>query len=728
MRNIIHLNRGWLFRKGDAAPETVDLPHTWNAQDGADGGNDYYRGVCTYEKAVGKIACREDEEVWLEIGAASAVCTVFWNGSLLGEHKGGYSAFRFPVTDLLCGENLLSVKVDNSPRRDVYPQRADFTFYGGLYRGVDLIVLPKAHFDLSCHGGKGIAITPAVNGDVQVACFLQNAEGERVTCEIYDREGRSVSAGSAPVSDGKANFSLHIDRVHLWQGVKDPYLYTLKAAVGGDEITERFGVRSFAVDPARGFLLNGEPYDLIGCARHQDRAGVGCALTGEMMREDMRILREMGATTVRLAHYQHHPYFYDLADECGVVVWAEIPYISEHMPEAVENVRSQMEELILQNYNHPSIAFWGLSNEITVVGGASEDCIAAHRALNDLCHRLDPTRLTAMANLFLLETDSPLVRVPDVRSYNLYYGWYVGEMEENDRWFDRFHAEHPDLAIGLSEFGADANPQYQTASPVKGDYSESYQALYHEHMMAMRMSRPWIYAMHVWNLFDFAADGRDEGGKKGVNQKGLVSFDRKIKKDAFYLYKAYLSEEKFVHLCGSRYIDRPEEVTEIKVYSNLDRVSLYLDGELFETKDGSRVFRFSVPISGEHTVRAVSGEYSDEIRIRRVTAPNPAYACETKAEVANWFDDAPKIDERFFSIRDRVKDIKAHPVAGAVYGRMMQEAMKRIGDVAKSVQIPKEMQERMDNMTLEENLRMAGHMVKPEMIRALNETLQKIKK
>jgi len=734
MRKTININKDWRFRKGVSETNTTDafeivnIPHTWNNTDGTDGGNDYFRGTCTYIKTLGKIDIKENEEVFVEFCGVSQVCKVFLNGTELGEHKGGYSTFRFEVTSLLNEENILTVLADNSPRRDVYPQRADFTFYGGIYRDVNLIIVDKTHFELSHFGGNGLKITPDVSGKVEVECFVRNGDGENVELEIISCEGKTVALGSANVISGKAWTTLKIDNVHLWNGTADPYLYTLKASLNNDELTSRFGARSFHVDPEKGFILNGKPYDLIGCARHQDREGVGCAVTREMMKEDMDIIREMGATALRLAHYQHNEYIYELADEYGIIVWAEIPYISEHMEEAKENTVSQMKELIIQNYNHPSIICWGLSNEITVVGGASESCIANHRTLNDLCHRLDRTRLTTMANLFMLETDSPLVTIPDVRSYNLYYGWYVGEMNENEKWIDNFHNKYPEIAIGLSEFGADANPKYQTSMPKKGDYSETYQALYHEHMLEMRKTRPWIWAMHAWNMFDFAADGRDEGGKKGQNQKGLVTFDRKIRKDAFYVYKAYLSKDPFVHICGRRYVDRCEEATKVKVYSNLDSISLFVDGILQETKSGEHVFEFEVKLTGEHAIKAACGCYSDEITIRRVEKPNAEYVCESKMDVSNWFDEKDEIDETCFSVKDKVKDIKAHPVAGMVYAKMMEEAMKRIGDVAKGVNIPKEMQEQMDNMTLEANLKMAGHMIKPEMIKTLNETLQKIKK
>lgn len=735
MRRVININKDWRFKKGIAETElcegfeNINVPHTWNAIDGSDGGNDYFRGICTYVKTIGKIDHLDNEKVFIEFKAVSQTCRVLFNGHEVGEHRGGYSTFRFEVTDFLNDTNILVVYADNSPSNKVYPQRADFTFYGGIYRDVNVIVTDSVHFDLMYNGGCGIQVTPDAKGEVEVIGYVSGGEDKTVEYEIYTREGNLVSNCSASVVNGISKAVIQVPSPHLWDGVNDPYLYRLNARLKDDEVSVKFGFRSFSVDPEKGFLLNNRPYDLIGCSRHQDREGYGCALSREMHKEDMDIIREMGATTVRLAHYQHDDYVYELADEYGLIIWAEIPYISEHMEEANDNAFSQMKELIIQNYNHPCIVCWGLSNEITVVGGVAKNCYINHLNLNNYCHELDKTRYTTMANLFMLETDSPLVTLPDIRSYNLYYGWYVGDMNENEKWLDQFHIEHPDVAIGLSEYGADANPQYQTSNPVRGDYSETYQALYHEHMMKIREERPWIWAMHAWNMFDFAADARDEGGKKGQNQKGLVTFDRKIKKDAFYVYKAYLSKEKFVHIAGKRYIDRSEEVTKIKVYSNLEKVSLYVDEKPYETKIGKHVFEFELPISSCHKIRAESEGLSDEMIIRKVSKPNPEYECESKMDVSNWFDSANEgIDKEYFSIYDKVIDIKNHPIAGAFYAKVMEEAMKSFGDVAKNVQIPKEMQEKMDNMTLEANLKMAGHMIKPEMVKALNENLQKIKK
>ena len=436
----------------------------------------------------------------------------------------------------------------------------------------------------------------------------------------------------------------------------------------------------------------------------------------------------MGANTVRLAHYQHAQHFYDLCDEYGLIVWAEIPYITKHMENGRANTVSQMTELVVQNYNHPSIVCWGLSNEITASGGVTPDMVENHRVLNDLCHKLDATRPTTMAHAFMLDMDDPFVELADIRSYNLYFGWYLGELEQNDSWFDEFHQKHPDVVIGLSEYGADANPAYQNGHPEKGDWSEPYQAIYHEHMLKMWSERPYIWAMHCWNMFDFAADGRNEGGKPGQNQKGLVTFDRKTKKDAFYIYKAYLSKEPFVHLCGRRYADRPEEVTEVKVYSNQPEVTLLVDGREFATQTGDKFFRFQVPITGAHTIEARSGELTDAIAIRKVDKPNPDYSV-TGSEVVNWFDRPDELERAgYYSILDSMETLKKSPAASGLIGKMMAQAAGSFGDVSEGITMPASMQAMIDRMPLNKLLRQLDKSITPEMVQKLNAALNQIPK
>lgn len=736
MRTSTLLNNRWIFTKekinvqsaDKVIGESVNLPHTWNAEDGQDGGNDYYRGTCWYIKKLAKPVLPENGEAWLTFEGAAMTADVYVNGVHLGHHEGGYSTFRVNITPALQAENTIAVAVNNGKNRTVYPQKADFTFYGGLYRNVHLLTVPQEHFALDFFGSTGLKITPRLQGtyaEVTLEAWTEHTPNRTpVTFSI-----KGAGTKQAKVQNGKAEVVIVLENAHLWDGLNDPYLYTAHAELpSGDAITARFGCRTFHVDPQKGFFLNGKPYWLCGAARHQDRQGAGSALTPAMQEEDMAILREMGATTVRLAHYQHNQYFYDLCDQYGIIAWAEIPYITEHMPEARANTLSQMEELVIQNYNHPSIICWGLSNEITVSGGVTDDVVENHHLLNDLCHNLDKTRPTTMAHAFMLETNQPFVMLPDICSYNLYYGWYVGEMEDNEVWFDRFHAEHPDAVIGLSEYGADANPAFQSGKPEKNDWTEGYQALYHEHMLKMWAQRPFIWAMHCWNLFDFGADGRNEGGKPGQNQKGLVTFDRKLKKDAFYIYKAYLSKEPFVHLCGRRYAERTESVTEIKVYSNQTSVTLLVDGETFAGKSGEKVFTFQIPICGKHTIEVKSGDLSDSMQICKVDEPNPNYV-NGGTEAINWFNQPEALKrDGCFSILDSLAEIKACPAAAAILDEIGRKASAAFGDVAQNVTMPPDIQCAMDRASLQSMLRQVSKAITPAMVMEYNARLNQIKK
>ncbi len=728
MRIIRNFNSDWVFSKTAQVPEIfpadweqVKLPHTWNAVDGQDGGNDYWRGTAMYCKAFPKPD--HDGTVVLEFLGAAMTADVWLNGRQLTHHEGGYSTFRVDITEAMQAENILCVAVDNSNNDRVYPQKADFTFYGGLYRDVNLILVPGTHFELCKDGTPGIKVTPVVNLEEKKAVVTVETwqNGGEVTMEVA---GQVKTVAS---ENGHAAAEFVIENVRLWDGLEDPFLYTAKASLSsGDEISARFGCREIGFDGAKGFLLNGRVYPLRGVSRHQDRKGLGNALTIKEHREDMEIIREIGANTVRLAHYQHAQEFYDLCDEYGMVAWAEIPYITRHMSAGRENTVTQMRELVTQCYNHPSIVCWGLSNEITAASPVDEDLLENHRILNDLCHRMDATRPTVMAHAFMLEQESPLIPIADIASYNLYFGWYLGELWQNDNFFDEYHTKFPDRVIGFSEYGADANPQFQAKNPEKGDYSETYQCTYHEHLLKCIEKRPYLWATHVWNLFDFAADGRDEGGKNGENQKGLITFDRKLRKDAFYLYKAHWSKELFVHLCGSRRVDREEEVTEVKVYSNCESVTLYVDGAEFATQEGSRIFTFQVPISGEHIIVAKAGELSDSITIRRVEQPNKAYLFRTEA-VVNWFD-RDTFDPTCFSIQDTMGTLMAHPEAGALVGRLMQAARASRGDVASATAGNSNLERMLSGLTFQSILKQAGPAIKPEQIESLNAALQKIKK
>ena len=736
-RIVEKINEQWEFEK-QGKITSISIPHTWNAEDGQTGPDMYFRGVCIYRRHLKKPELAGGQQVYLEFRGVNSSAVVRVNGKELGRHDGGYAAFRVNVTDVLEEENMLEVVVDNAPNTSVYPQRADFTFYGGIYRDVYMIIADASHFDLDDYGGNGFRITPGINGENAVVSFETYSVGtaEKIIVSVAgvgETELALETVGGKTIGKG----SIALQNVHKWDGVEDPYLYEAAAVLycGGeavDTVTDRIGCREFRFDAEEGFFLNGRRYPLHGVSRHQDRLGVGNALTQDMHEEDMELILDMGANSIRLAHYQHDQYFYDLCDEKGIVVWAEIPYITVHMESGRENTIRQMKELITQNYNHASIVCWALSNEITLQG-VTEDLMENHRILNDLVHEMDRTRVSAMANLFLLETDSPLVSLPDIRGYNLYYGWYVGEMEDNDAFFDDFHQKYPDTAIGLTEYGADAVITLQSPKPEKGDYTESYQAVYHEHMLEMFAARPYLWGTYVWNMFEFAAAGRDEAGDPGKNHKGLVTFDRKQKKDAYYIYKAWWSREYFVHLCGSRYHDRVEDTTEIKVYSNLDKITLYVDGSFFAEQEGAHVFRFQVPIEGVHRIKAVGGcgdiRCEDSMEVAKASVPNPSYFMSLD-KVRNWFDAPEERNEDregYLSVNSTLAEIQSTEQGAALLAGMMGRMTgKTAGGMGEGVAIPEAMQKMVARQPLKKLLQQAG--MEPEKLQELNRALNQIRK
>ena len=669
MRNIRIINNDWLFSKNaKSAPSAIpadwtalNLPYTWNGKDGQDGGNDYYRGTCFFAKAIKAEDLPEGAVRYLQFDGVNSSCEVFWNGKSIAKHDGGYSTFRVQIKDIK-DENLLCVAVDNSPNDRVYPQNADFTFYGGIYRDVSVIGVPANHFDLDYYGAPGIMVTPEIKGndaEVEIKTFIRDDDNCKVKYEIF-ADGEVILSCE---KDGDDEAEFTIKNVHLWDGLKDPYLYTAKATLiengeAIDEISTRFGCRSFSIDPEKGFFLNGREYPLRGVSRHQDRPDIGNALLPEHHKEDIDLILEMGANTIRLAHYQHSQVFYDLCDEAGLVIWAEIPYISRHMSTGFDNTISQMKELVSQNYNHPSIVVWGLSNEITIAGAADPDLIRNHKKLNELCHKMDKTRLTTLASVTMCSIDSEYVHISDVLSYNHYFGWYGGSTDMNGPWFDDFHKKYPKKPIGLSEYGCEAL-NWHTSNPVQGDYTEEYQSYYHEELIKQIAERPYLWATHVWNMFDFAADARAEGGENGMNHKGLVTFDRKYKKDSFYAYKAWLSDAPVLHLCSKRYIDRTEDVTKVTVYSNLDEIELFANGvSVGKQKKGKYpFFYFDVKNEGETTLTVKAGDLEDTATIRKVDTPNEAYVMKEEGQVINWFE--INMPNGYLSINDTIGDIMA---------------------------------------------------------------------
>lgn len=742
MRTVYNLNAKWAFTKqADKVPDKmpmdwawVNLPHTWNATDGQDGGNDYYRGTCYYAKQIIKADLPQTDCYYLEIKGANSSCDVFLDGKHLAHHDGGYSTWRVDITNDFNNENLLVIAVDNSPNEKVYPQVADFTFYGGLYRDVNIVCVSKSHFCLDYYGGPGLKVTPEIlenDAKIHIETWVNSLDNnQEIRYTIYDSKNNEI----AKRETNETKTVLDIENVHLWHGRKDPYLYRVLVELleNGeviDNISSNFGCRTFRIDPDNGFILNGKEYPLRGVSRHQDRLGCGNALLPEHHKEDMELIYELGCTTIRLAHYQHDQYFYDLCDEYGMVVWAEIPYISQHNPLANDNTISQMKELIAQNYNHPSIVVWGLSNEISMKGDKDPDLIRNHNVLNDLCHEMDKTRLTTIAVVSPCSIDSPYIKIPDVISYNHYFGWYGGEASMNGPWFDNFHAKNPNIPIGCSEYGCEAL-NWHTSQPVQGDYTEEYQAYYHEELIKQLFSRKYIWATHVWNMFDFGADARSEGGENGQNHKGLVTMDRKYKKDSFYAYKAYLSDEPFVHICSKRYINRVEDVAKVTVYSNQPEVELFANGVSIAKKEAKHFFYFEVPNIGKTTLTAVAGSLKDESTINKVEEFDESYRMKEKNAILNWFEIT--MPEGYFSINDKIGDIMKTVRGKLLFMGLIAKMLPKKGkQVAGGFEMNDSMMKMLGGFTvlrLSGMIGMVGVKLTKEDLLSLNAKLNKIKK
>ena len=759
MRNVINLNRGWKFIREDVGspgslPEdwkkdwqNVDLPHTWNVVDGHDGNGDYYRGRCWYAKSfVTPKQPLPGGRVYVEVLAAGQQATVYVNGKEAVYHEGGYSAFRADITDL-CAENddnLLAIVCDNSTKSNVYPQSADFTFYGGLYRGVNLISVPNTHFDFDFYGGPGLKVTPKPCRECGGARFeleswvVNPDENFTVMYSVKDAGGNEVSSAVRPADNTKVIVA--VPGARRWN-IDDPYLYTVTATLQRrnetyDEISAQVGVRDFSCDPQKGFILNGVETPLRGVSRHQDKLYIGSALTREDHFEDARIIKELGANTIRLAHYQHSQDFYDACDQLGFIVWAEIPFISvfNKDPAAHENCVSQLKELIIQNYNHPSICFWGISNEI-LIGGISDKLVENHRELNDLAHELDPTRLTTLAHVSMTPTDGPMHGITDVESYNHYFGWYGGKMEDNGPWLDKYHAEHPDICIGVSEYGCEGIITYHGPEPACKDYSEEYQALYHEHLAKVFDERPWVWSSHVWNMFDFGCAARNEGGVAGRNNKGLVTMDRKTKKDSYYIYQAYWTKKPMVHVCGRRYAQRAGETTQVRVYSNQPEVELFVNGKSAGKQTGNKVFVFTVALEpGFNIVAAKAENVKDVITLEKVDQEPAIYllpGVKDRAEgVANWFKLAGDLDlkapmefpEGKYSVKDKLEDIAQCSEALEVTRTAIKLATNF--DLTPGVG----MWAMMKSMSPEGMMGMAGGMLPEGFLESLNAQLIKIEK
>ena len=680
MRTLININRDWFFLADMAgvpvaipeAAEPIDLPHTYNALDGQDGDGDYFRGTCCYLKQLPQLP--PAKKYYLELRGTSLSADVYIDGKHYGHHEGGYSLWRVDISENPTG--LIAVMVDNALNEENVPQRADFTLYGGIYRDVNVLCLPESHFDVETAGGPGIYVTTVMDGTDAIASvdtFPVNIRpGQVMAYTLLNGEGELVASHRTDAP----RLKFRIKNAHLWQGREDPYLYSITAdLLEGDTVLDsvsaRFGCRTVEVDPERGFLLNGRSYPLRGVSRHQDRLGVGNALLPQHHEEDMDIICDMGANAIRLSHYQQDPYFYDLCDRRGMVVWTEIPYAGEVCSR--ENVLSQLRELVTQNYNHPSIAVWGISY------AAGEDK-AALEALDDLVRTLDKHRITAIGVDPLYPKTSACLSVPDAVGWKQDFGWQGGEPEMVGPWLDKLHEERPALPLACGEYGCEAMDLY-AGHPIQGDYTESYQALYHESLIRQLFARGYLWGSFC-PMFDFAGHNRSRAVVPGADRSGLVSFDRKYKKDAFYAYKAWLSREPFVHICGKHFINRVEDVTIVTVYSNQPEVELFADGKsLGVQRAGDHFFKFRVPNVGETVLTAVAGDCRDESMINKVQLFPESYRLRDRKALIKHSEIPQR--EGYFSLEDKLGDIMATLPGKLWAGKFLLSIRRRLSEAGK---------------------------------------------
>ena len=642
MRKISTINDGWTLEL-EGKTSAVTLPHTWNARSGQGDEPVFLRTRGVYTRPLPA----SDEITFVECLGVNSKAEVRCDGELVGTHEGGYSAFRFDITKYIKHGCMLSITADNTPDETVYPTFADFSFYGGIYRDVRLLKVPRCRFSTEDYGSCGVYVTPRITsdgGELHIKALIDNPDS-RATArfELKDRDGRTAAAAEARVGKMLV-LKMQLKNVHPWQGVKDPYLYSLSCVIASpdgetDGLNIPIGFRNIEIDSEKGLFLNGEHLKLRGVSRHQDREGMGNALTIKERAEDVELIRELGANSVRLAHYQHSPDFYDLCDEKGLLVWAEVPVISRFSPIRSGNAERQLVELIKQNYNRPSVFCWSIENEITM-GGTSKKLLPFLKRLDAVAKKLDGTRFTACAQLSMCPNSSPYNRVTDILGYNHYFGWYMDTFHGIEKSLDAFHAENPDIPLCLSEYGAEGLTRYHSENPVQGDYSEEYQAIFHGHYIEQINNRDWLWGSYVWNMFDFGSVARNEGGVKGRNNKGLVTLDRKVKKDSFYLYKAYWSDEKFVHIAGENRKKRLIGKTDVRVYGNCGEVELICNGQS-RTLSGGHVLVFEnvEVVPGENKITAVSGGKTHSITFEGTAELPPEYSLSAGEEtfVRNWF-------------------------------------------------------------------------------------------
>ena len=605
------INQDWNFRFSHQVKTNdlrrVDLPHTWNAQDALGGKIDYKRGIGNYSKKLYVRPEWEGKRLFLRFEGANNVSNVFVNGKHVGEHRGGYGAFIFELTDKVnYGKNNdILVRVNNGEQLDIMPLVGDFNFYGGIYRDVHLLVTDNICISPLDYASPGVYLVQKQVSDKQAdVCArvnLSNATSQAQTATVkvevkdgaktvYEAEKEITIRPRTDVQAEELNFTLTNPR--LWNGTADPFMYQtvitlVKDGKQIDSIEQPLGLRYYTTDADKGFFLNGKHLPLRGVCRHQERAEVGNALFPIHHEEDTRIMREMGVNAIRLAHYPQSTYMYDLMDQNGMVTWAEIPFVGPggyadkgfvDQPSFRENGKEQLKELIRQHYNHPSICFWGLFNELKEYGDNPVEYV---KELNVLAHQEDPTRPTTSAS----NQDGALNFITDNIAWNRYDGWYGATPATLGTWLDKTHAAHPEIKIAISEYGAGASIYHQQDSLVQTDptswwHPENWQTEYHIQNWRIINARPYVWGSFVWNMFDFGAAHRTEGDRPGINDKGLVTHDRKVKKDAYYFYKANWNPEPMVYIAGHRNKNRAKAVTDVQVYSNSGEVALKVNGKV----------------------------------------------------------------------------------------------------------------------------------------------------
>jgi beta-galactosidase len=663
-RIVENIDNDWTFYKGaqgaeenfstnnfnDSSWQKISLPHTWNAEDGS-GIAPNYQGDGWYRKELNIPVSYKSKKLFLQFEAANKEAQVFVNGKSVQTNIGGYTGFTVDITDYVNygQDNIVAVRVNNEVKNSA-PLQGDFTFFGGIYRSVNLLVTDKTHIDVEDYGSSGVYVNipndksieknaevtltvpvkvnsddvESISNSIEVRAEIKDADGKVRSRTELKVDGKKLK--SADVSGDSAEFTgtMIVNNPHLWNGTKDPYQYTVEVKVTRkgeviDQVNEKVGFRYFSVDTNKGFFLNGESYPLHGVNIHQDRKGYGNAVPNEVRAEDFELIKEIGANTLRVAHYPHSQYVYNKADEMGLVIWAEIPLVNIMSPteEFSNNAEKQLTEMIKQNYNHPSIVTWGLQNEFGGNGfymsntslTLAEQYAKATQLIKRLATKaeeLDPNRPTTHAiqgNSSRMGTEAYLETLErhlawnenagvDIASFNTYFGWYYNKASDLAQYLDTLHAKHPQVPLGISEYGGGANPyQHELidenfinnwgGADSRGPWQpEEFQNYLHESTWSIISERPWLWATHIWNMFDFGVAGKNEATTPGINTKGLVSHDRQLKKDAFYFYKAqWNKEDQFVYITSRRYSERAESITPVKVYSNLKEVTLTVNGK-----------------------------------------------------------------------------------------------------------------------------------------------------